>query len=312
MSGILSSLRSKLGTTLPLSRGNSQGTTTITIEHGFIKLLVTRGLEVVDYRIALANPRYFREGLVSDSVRMAGIVSRTLAEMEGSHERVIAAVPGYQSALGRIELPKTRGLDPSVVIPREAHRTMGVSPETSYLTWHRLKDNIDRSQWLLLSAPRRSMSSLLNTVTAAGLQMSAMELRAFALARAVNQSDAVIAWTASDGCDVVVVNDATPVAHQSAYWGADPVDGNVLVDRVTAIVERTLAVYDQENLQMALPGGTGLYVSGSPVGVEQDVGQRVAAHLQLPLEELKCPLATPPDFPLNDLIVNIGLALWEA
>ena len=189
---------------------------------------------------------------------------------------------------------------------------MGVSPETSFLTWHRLKDNIDRSQWLLLSAPGRSMNSLLNTVTAAGLQMSAMELRAFALARAVNQTDAVIAWTASDGCDVVVVNDATPVAHQSAYWGADPVDGNVLVDRVTAIVERTLAVYDQENLAMALPDGTGLYVSGSPVGVEQDVGPRVAAHLQLPLEELRCPLETPPDFPLNDLIVNVGLALWEA
>ena len=45
-----------------LFRGSNRQATSITMEHGVIKLLICQGLEVVDYRVLLANPRFFREG----------------------------------------------------------------------------------------------------------------------------------------------------------------------------------------------------------------------------------------------------------
>ena len=39
----------------------------ITIEHGMVKLLTCDGLNVLDYRVLLANPRFFREGQVSNT-----------------------------------------------------------------------------------------------------------------------------------------------------------------------------------------------------------------------------------------------------
>jgi hypothetical protein len=292
--------------------GGPREITSITIEHGFIKLLVSRGQEVLRYRTALATPRFFREGLVSDAARVAEILHINLEDMGGKHRRIIGAVPGYQSTMGRLELPKSRGMDPKVIIPREASRTMGISPEVSYVTWRQLPDYVDRARWLVLSAARRSMTSLSQTVEMAGLRMATLELRQFALARAVNESDAVIAWTALDGCDVVIVQDYVPVAYQSAYWGAEPVEGTVLVDRLTAILEQTIAVYEAQNLDSPLTEGTPLYVSGSPIGLEPSVGIQVAANLQRPIEEVRPPLKYPPDFPVHDLIVNVGLALWEA
>ena len=181
--------------------GGRKETTTVTIEHGFIKVLVSSGQEVLDYGIGMVNPQMFREGLVSDGNRVAGIVRATVDQMSGSHRRVIGAVPGYQTVLGAIDLPKTRGLDPEVVIPREARQRFGVSPEMSYITWHQLPDNVDRARWLVLSVTRQSITSLVTTLQMAGLPLTALELRPFALARATNQAEAIIAWTALDGCE---------------------------------------------------------------------------------------------------------------
>ena len=41
------------------------------------------------------------------------------------------------------------------------------------------------------------------------------------------------------------------------------------------------------------------------------VGQ-VAANLQRPLGELATPLSYPEDFPVNEMLVNMGLGLREA
>ena len=292
--------------------GGPRETTSITIEHGFIKVLVSRGQEILDYGIGMANPQLFREGLVSDAPRVAGIVRTTMNQMGGAHRRVIGAVPGYQTILGAIDLPKTRGLDPQVVIPREARQRLGMSPDTAYITWHQLPDNVDRARWLVLSVSRRSIASLVTTVRAAGLPMSALELRPFALARATNRAEAIIAWTALDGSEVVIVRDAVPVAYQSVYWGADQIDRAVLVNRLTEIVGRAITTYEEQNQEMPLSDQTPLYVSGSPVGMELDVGPQVAASLQRPFEQVSPPLAFPTDFPINDMIVNVGLALWEA
>ena len=111
---------------------------------------------------------------------------------------------------------------------------------------------------------------------------------------------------------MVIVRDAIPVAYQSAYWGADQIDRSVLVNRLTEMVGRAIATYDENNFGMPLPDQTPLYVAGSPVGMELDIGTQVATALQRPNEQLNPPLAHPPDFPINDLIVNVGLALWQA
>ena len=287
--------------------------TSVAIEHGAIKLLVSRGIEVLDYRIVDANPSLFREGLVNDAPRMASLIQRALKGMDGEHSRVIGAVPGYQTTLQRLELPNAKGMDPKIIIPREARRTMGISTENSYLAWHRMPMSTDMAIWLVISATNRSISSLSATIAGAGLRMVAMELRPFALARAVNQADAICAWAAADGCDAVVVRDWVPITHQAAYWGAGSmVEASDLVNRITEVVESTIATHDMQNPEMSVTDDIPMFVSGSPAAHEPSVAQRVAAGLRRPVAEIEPSLILPPGFPVDDMIVNIGLALWGA
>ncbi len=293
-------------------QSSRQHVTSITIEHGVIKLLSCRGLEVLDYRVLLANPQFFREGQVSSMARVASLLQGVVAEMNGPFHRTVGGVPGFQNRLKLMHFPKAKGLDPKVIIPQEASRSMKVSSDTYHLSWLQLEDRLDRSRWLVLATSRRSISSLVDTARLALMKLRVLEPRAFALARAVNAPEAVVAWTATDGCDVVVIKDSVPLEHQSIFWGAELVEDTVLGDRLTEVVGRTIENFNSTSPEGPLSDDAPLYVCGSPIGREPAIGLRVAENLGRIPGELERILDAPEDFPLHDLAVNVGLILREA
>ena len=284
----------------------------MTIEHGVVKLLVCRGLEVLDYRVLLANPRFFREGQVSNSPRVATLLQNVIPEMEGDFRQVVGGVPGFQNRLRLMHFPKAQGLDPKLIIPQEASRTMRVSVDTYDLSWLRLPDRLNRTRWLVLATSRRSIGSLVDTAQEAKMGVRILEPRAFALARAVNSREAVAAWTAADGCDVVIIKESVPVEHQSIFWGAELVEDTVLGDRLTEVVGRTIDTFNTSSPEGPLSEEAQLFILGSPMGREPSIAARVANNLGRMAGEIELPLTAPDDFPVQDLIVNIGLVLREA
>ncbi len=284
----------------------------ISIEHGFIKCLLTQGLKVKAHRVIMASPAFFREGLVRDTERIGAMLKAAAAEMGARSAKVVGAVPGFQNGLRVLEIPVATGLDPDVVIPREAARTMGVSLDISMLKWRRLDGGADRSRWVAISASRRAVNVFSETAKLAGLKVKRMELRPFALARTVNDPNAIIAWVAPDGCEVVIVRNSIPVSHQAVYWGAEPVEGSVLIYRLNEILERIMTGYDTESTQGSLPADTSVYVTGSPISLDPTIADKVTANLQRTEGILKPPLQLPADFPIHDFAVNIGMALGEA
>ena len=284
----------------------------MTIEHGVVKLLVCQGLEVLDYRVLMANPRFFREGQVSNSPRVATLLQNVIPEMEGDFRRVVGGVPGFQNRLRLMHFPKAQGLDPKVIIPQEASRTMRVSADTYDLSWLRLPDRLNRTRWLVLANSRRSMGSLVDTAQQAQIDLKVLEPRAFALARIVNSREAVVAWTAPDGCDVVIIKESVPVEHQSIFWGAELVEDTVLGDRLTEVVGRTISTFNTSSPEGPLSEDAPLFVLGSPMGREPSIAASVVNNLGRMAGMIDLPLITPEDFPIQDLIINIGLVLREA
>jgi len=284
----------------------------MTIEHGVIKLLACRGLEVLDYRVLLANPRFFREGQVSNTAGVATLLQGVLPEMTGDFRRIVGGVPGFQIRLRMMHFPKAQGLDPRLIIPQEASRTMRVSTDTYDLSWLQLSDRLDRTCWLVMATSRRSIASLTDTAQQANMGLKVLEPRPFALVRAVNVPEAVIAWTAPDGCDVVVVKDSIPVEHQSIFWGAELVEDTVMGDRLTEVVGRTVNTFNTSSPEGPLSDEAPLFVFGSPMRREPAIGLRVADNLGRAPGEVMLPLNAPEDFLIQDLIVNVGLILRDA
>jgi hypothetical protein len=282
----------------------------VTVELGLVKVVVFRQLEVLGFRIVPVTPRFFRDGLISNRDGVAGVIRSAVSDIDGGRVReAVAAVPGFQNNLWVMGLPQADGLDPSLVIPQDASRRMGISPETSLLRWHRLGDKLDRSRWLVVSATRRSMATIPETIQRAGLSLKYVELRQFALARAVNEADAMIVSTYAEGCDVVIVRDAAPVAYTGFYWGADSLDGPTMLNRLAEATSRTLAVHNQNSLEDPLAEDVPFFIFGSPIAREPALAGQLATALQRPVGVAAPPVGYPSDLPLQDLMVNLGLAL---
>lgn len=211
-----------------------------------------------------------------------------------------------------LEFPKARGLNPREVIPQEVTRVMGIPLERSVLRWHRLPDWQDRTRWLVVAVPRRSVEVLMETARQAGLSLDVLELRPFALARVVNVPDAIVAWLGTDGADVVLVRRSAPVSYLSVAWGAEVTEGGVLVERLTQMVEQALARYEASSPEGWVADDVPLFVGGAPVGLEGEVGPGVALNLGRDLVALRPPMELPEDFPVNELVINLGLALRGA
>ena len=292
--------------------GNVKEATSVTIESGVMKILSTRMLDVVDYRAVPLSPQLYAGGVVVDAGTISRHLAAALADMEGAHRAVYAAVPGYQSAMRRFDLPDVREIDPEEVIPREARRALGIPVENATLRWQRLPGRSRIARWLVAAASETSYSAISSVIRGTGHKMRALELRPFPLTRAIGHSTVIGVSVSSDGCDVVVVRQWEPHTYQSVYWEAGSVsDSSDLVRRLTEVVENTIDLHNLHNPEVSLTPDVPMALTGGETEHHADLGMLVAANVGREFVEGKNPLNAPGDFPYQSMVVNVGLALWD-
>ena len=292
--------------------GSVKEATSVTIESGMMKILSTRMLDVVDYRVVPLSPQLYAGGVVVDAGTISRHLAAALADMKGAHRWVYATVPGYQSGMRRFDLPDVREIDPKEVIPREARRALGVAVDNATLRWQRLPGRSRIARWLVAVASETSYSAISSVIRGAGHKVRALELRPFPLTRAVGHTTMICVFVSSDGCDVVVVRNWEPHTYQSVYWEAGSVsDSSDLVRRLTEVVENTIDLHNLHNPEVSLTPDVPLAVTGGETEQHANLGMLVASNVGRNLVEGKNPLNAPSDFPYDSMVVNVGLALWD-
>ena len=292
--------------------GSVKEATSVTIESGVMKILSTRMLDVVDYRTVPLSPQLYAGGVVVDAGTISRHLAAALADMKGAHRSVHAAVPGYQSAMRRFDLPDVREIDPKEVIPREARRALGIPVDNATLRWQRLPGRSRIARWLVAAASETSYSAISSVVRGTGHKMRALELRPFPLTRAIGHPTVIGVSVSSDGCDVVVVRQWEPHTYQSVYWETGSVsDSSDLVRRLTEVVENTIDLHNLHNPEVSLTPDVPVVVTGGETKDHSNLGMLVAANLGRDLVEGKNPLNAPSDFPYQSMVVNVGLALRD-
>lgn len=292
--------------------GSVKEATSVSIESGKMKILSTRILDVLDYRVVPLSSQLYAGGVVVDAGTISRHLAAALADMKGAHRAVYAAVPGYQSAMRRLDLPDVREIDPKEVIPREARRALGVPVDNATIRWQRLPGRSRIARWLVAAASETSYTAISSVVRGTGHKIRGLELRPFALTRGTGHPTMICVFVSSDGCDVVVVREWEPHTYQSVYWETGSVsDGNDLVRRVSEVVENTIDLHNLHNPEVTLTPDVHMVVTGGETETHANLGMLVASNVGRNLVEAKNPLNAPSDFPYASMVVNVGLALWD-
>ena len=277
-----------------------------------LKLLACRGGKVSAWSITPFNPRFLKGGFIANPQGLAEVIKAALSkEGLGGQRRVIASLPAFHSVSRLLEIPGSPELRPEVAIPQQARREMGYSPESSLLFWQPLGISTGKRRYLALSVPREPVITMINTLKLAGLKPERIETSSFALARAVNQTQSIIAAVEPNSLDVVITDDAIPVAIHSTFLGEEPMGTDMLPSLLTDALERIITFYNDTRPVNPLSGDTPLYLFGSPLSLSPEIASAVETSIGHPISDFKPPLLYPPDFPRAEMAINIGLVLKE-
>ena len=294
-----------LNLTTPLQRR----TVTLNIEDRDIRVLVARGGSVLAWQDVPLEPGLVKEGVIADAEAVGAALKTVLDSQSMSGGKLVASITGFRSIARVLELPKMNPELLEEAVTREAKREMPVPMEDIYLSWQTLGANDGHERVFALGVPRDILDPLLKAMAVAKRQLSAIDTKPLALARAANREEAIIADVEPASADIVVVARGVPVIMRTVVERDGEPDGDERVQRFRDEVARTVKFYNDTHRQEPLEPSTPIFVTGSLAGLAMT--EPFDSLTQYPIEPLSPPLDCPTELPIQSYAVNIGLALKE-
>jgi len=224
---------------------------------------------------------------------------------------VIASLTGLRSVPRIFSLPKIKSALLEEAIQNEAEREMPVPLEELYLSWQRLGVKDSEHQFFVLGVPRNLLDTEVQTLAQAGIKPYIMDLKPLSLARAVNREEALIIDLEPQNFDLVVVVGGIPVIMRTVILRGEEMTPEDRTRQLTDELSRTVEFYNSSHPEHALGSRTPAFLTGL-LANDTTACELVKAAIDNPIEALAPPLECPPELPVAQYAVNIGLALRQA
>ncbi len=285
----------------------TRSTIALSIESTDVRLLVVSGGAIRCWASAPLPAGVVKNGLVTDAERFASAVRNALQQCNNPKGKVIIGLTGVRSISRMVSLPRVKTAMESNAIEYAAEREIPVPLGELYLAWERIGGSGSMQDYLLVATPRDIIDPLVQALELAGVVPDALHLSPLAVARAVNARHALIINLEENDFDLVAVADDIPVVMRTVISRSNVTAVEDRGQQLTDELTRTVQFYNTGALDHAIDPNTPAYVCGQLASDESLLGM-LAGTLQYTIEPFVTQLRHPPDFPLAQYAVNVGLA----
>jgi hypothetical protein len=283
-----------------------------TIEGLSLRILTFSGKKIESWYSIPLNPNFVKDGLVVSPDVVGRVIGEAIQEKGVPRNGALAALPSTGAASQVLTLPKLKGNKLGEVVLREVKRLMPGSADVNYVYWQPFDNRVTKSakqSVYALAVPRNSVISIVETCSTAGIKLKGLELRPFALARAVNCTNGIIVHGEVDGSEIVIVDNSIPglfrnIPVKEASPSAETAWQNLLRE-----LPFTIDYYNRTHHDSAITPETPIYISGGLVLDPQAPGRLSQATGGRKVERVEPPPWCPENFPLEEYMVNVGLML---
>ena len=294
-----------------------------------MRYLVVKGTHVIEWGNMPLAPDLVKDGLIADPVRVSSAIDALFVERSMARSSVIASMSGLRSVPRIFGLPKARSFSVNEAIQNEAEREMPVSLKELYLFWQPLAANGSESQYYVVGVPRNLLDAELQALGQAGISPYEMDLKPLALARAVNREEALILDLEPESFDLVVIAEGVPVVTRTIISRGPGMTQEYRAQQLASEVARTLEFCHSSPWGHSISSQTPVILTGllandaplyellhvetdDPISVlETPFRDLVETKIENPIEPLSVPFECPPELPIAEYAVNIGLVLKE-
>ncbi|MBA7669787.1 hypothetical protein ES703_77921 [subsurface metagenome] len=282
---------------------------TIEIDTTAIRLMESREGRVVKWASLSLEPTMVEEGVISDPLALGTAVRQLMTSSGIKAKDVVVSVSGLYS-VNRIVSVSTLpgGMTTQDAALEVADEIMPLAGDRLYLSWQTVAISEDRQQVLVVGVPRDMIDAEVRALRSVGINPRIIDLKAIALARAVNREQALILNISPSSFDTVVVVNSMPEVMRSTTWQQEELAQEDVVDRLALNLELTVGFYNSHHPDTPLEPDTPLLITGQMSG-DLALIEKLRARVGYPIEPLEPPLECPEHMPVSQYAVNIGLAL---
>ncbi len=278
------------------------------LEGNAIRILSSVNDRVVGWYEVPLPERAARGGQINDPLALGAALDEAFDQYQLPRRRVVWALPGFGSTTRLLDLPGLRGEELKQAIEEEFESVLGASLGDYYLNWQRLPGRIRQRTVFVVAVPKAVVLGALEALDVANVRPWSMDLRPLALARAVRRADAIVVNLEEGSLDVVIVDRGIPMVIRSLPLLGSSLSREAAQNRLVEETERTLGYYEDSNPDHPLDVDTPLYLSGSlATGIA--LAERLRTVTRHPIGRLATVGRYPPELPLADYLVTVGLAL---
>ena len=282
-------------------------TVTLDITSTTLRLLMVKGKKVVKWASAPVVPGLIDGGVIRDP-EFLGYNVVSLMESSGIRsKKVTASVNGIYSIARMVILPVQNGFSREQMFQNVAEQALPLPPDEFYLSWKILSHNGKGNKALLVGMQPRIIDPEIQALKSVSIKPSIINLKGLALLKLIDTPNALMANIESDYVDIVLVSNGLPYVIRTVARNEDITLSDWAKD-VTVLLEQTIMFCSTRYRTELNNSDTRCYLTGQLMD-DQTVAGILRDSCRYPLGSITVPLDCPPNLPMNEYAVNLGLAL---
>ena len=275
-----------------------------------LRMLIFSGKEIESWYSVPLLASTVKEGLVAQPEAVGSVMAEAIQENHLPSRAVLCALPSAGSANQIINLPGVKRGNIKEMLRREIRRAMPGADGVDFVYWQPMAAEGGRQQFYALAVPRSNVQGLVDTCRAGGVSIRGIELKPFALYRAVNCKSGVIVHAELDNIEVVVVEKGFPGLFRSIPVKDSMGSVEIASQNMLRELPFTIDYYNRSSQDAQLDPEAPVYFSGE-LALDPNVSGEIEQATGREVLSPDAPVECPPNFPLAQFLPCVGLMLRQ-
>jgi hypothetical protein len=281
-----------------------------TIESMCLKVLVYSGKKIETWYSVPIPPNLVRDGVIENIDVVSALITETIEEFNLPRRGVVAAIPSTGSATQTLSLPDIKKGNLDDIVHREIRRVMPGSSDLDLMYWQKLpaEGGIKKQSIYVLAVPKNIVLNFIDLCRESGIKLRGLELKPFALLRAVKCKNGVIVHADLDNIEIVVVHMGFPGLFRSIPTKEAEPTTETASQNLLRELPFTIDYYNKGFRDAELSTDAPIYLSGE-LSLEPKLAIEISDSSGREVATIEPEIDCPPSFPIAQFQTCVGLML---
>lgn len=282
------------------------------IEGMTLRMLVSSGNKIDSWYSVPLNGGSVREGVVASADVVGGIMAEAIEENRVPRSGVVCAVSSLGSGSQTLSLPDVKKRRMADMVNREIRRTMPGSSDVDFVYWEQIpaEGGMKQTRIYTLAVPRANVLGMVDACRAANVRLRGMELKPFALLRAVQCRDGIVVHGEVDSVEVIIVSGGFPALFRCiSVKDASPTP-EAATQNLLRELPFTIDYYNRSFYDSQLSPDVPVHLCGE-LALDPEMAMGVTAATGREVVGVEPAIECPPNFPVTQFMTCVGLMLRE-